>query len=144
MKDAGSTSTQSFGPLLLQPYKNYMLNFHRTSEITSFTDGITKFYTAATWQTLKEKFEIDVPMVLNSVHFNKLTLNQRLSISYANDLPNLGPLNVGLIPESVETKYLDIIQNIQVNVKSIGYFFETCLNFAIPYQQLLEISSTNS
>lgn len=105
------------GPVLFTLYINSMLSLNTIGKIISFADDTAILYSSPTWQSLKENIENDFPKISEWLQYNKLSLNYEKTkylpfCSYTNGLPNIGPLNVGLnsqILESDNTKYLGII-----------------------------------
>lgn len=105
------------GPILFTIYINSMLSLTTVGRIISFADDTAILYTSSTWQLLKETIETDFPKISSWLYLNKLTLNCGKTrylpfCSYVNSLPKLGPLNVGLnsqIMESESIKYLGIM-----------------------------------
>lgn len=105
------------GPLLFTIYINSLLHIDTAGTILSFADDTAILYTEKTWELLKTKTESDFKKIQQWFQYNKLTLNCDKTkylpfTSYANNLPNLGPLSIDQnqqIPEAESIKYLGII-----------------------------------
>lgn len=105
------------GPLLFTIYINSLLDIDTAGTILSFADDTAVLYTEKTWEDLRTKAESDFKKIQQWFQYNKLTLNCDKTkylpfTSYANNLPNFGPLNIDQnqqIPEAESIKYLGII-----------------------------------
>lgn len=105
------------GPLLFTIYINGLLEMKTKGTILSFADDTAILYRSNTWQELQTLVENDFIKIEKWFRYNKLTLNFDKTrylpfCSYANGLPNMGPLKIGTsyeIPEGKMVKYLGIV-----------------------------------
>lgn len=136
------------GPLLFTTYINNLLALNTIGDILSFADDTVICYRSDSWANLKENAERDFSKIQKWFQLNKLTLNCEKTkylpfTSYANNLPNMGPLNIGLnsqIPEAQSVKYLGIIvdrhlrwdlqiKNIAKKIRGLLYKFKYLKDF---------------
>lgn len=105
------------GPLLFTVYINSLLKINSKGKIISFADDTAILYTSETWELLQTDVKNDFINIERWFLYNKLTLNcdktkYLVFSSYANNLPEMGPLKVGpntTIPEAKSVQYLGIV-----------------------------------
>lgn len=105
------------GPVLFIIYINSLLTLNSAGEILSFADDTAVFYSADTWQNLKQIVVDDFTNIKNWFDSNMLTINSMKTkylpfTSLANNLPNFGPMNITatlIIEEAHSMKYLGIV-----------------------------------